>query len=161
AFNSPQLLMLSGIGPDDDLRRHGIVPRVPLDGVGRNLQDRYEVAVVHKMGEEWKAFRGARFDETDRQFAEWSRHRTGAYTSNGAVLALIRESSPGVPLPDLLCMALLTDFHGYYPGYSRGFAESLDALSWVILKAHTGNRAGTVRLRSADPREVPDIDFNY
>ncbi len=44
AFNTPQLLMLSGIGPADELRAHGIDVRVDLPGVGRNLQDRYEVA---------------------------------------------------------------------------------------------------------------------
>jgi choline dehydrogenase len=49
AFNTPQLLMLSGIGPRDTLRRHGIPVRADLPGVGRNLQDRYEVSVVNRM----------------------------------------------------------------------------------------------------------------
>ena len=46
AFNTPQLLMLSGIGPREGLERHGIEVRVELPGVGRNLQDRYEIGVV-------------------------------------------------------------------------------------------------------------------
>ena len=49
AFNSPQLLMLSGIGPPDELQRVGIPVRVPLPAVGANLQDRYEVSVVSEM----------------------------------------------------------------------------------------------------------------
>ena len=49
AFNTPQLLMLSGIGPRAELERHGIAVRVDLPGVGRNLQDRYEVGVVNRM----------------------------------------------------------------------------------------------------------------
>ena len=49
AFNTPQLLMLSGIGPREGLERHGIGVRVDLPGVGRNLQDRYEVGVVSRM----------------------------------------------------------------------------------------------------------------
>src|SRR5262249_8243866 len=49
AFNTPQLLMLSGIGPPDELARHRIPVRVPLPGVGRNLQDRYEYSVVNRM----------------------------------------------------------------------------------------------------------------
>ena len=49
AFNTPQLLMLSGIGPPETLRRFDIPVRVALEGVGRNLQDRYEVAVVNRM----------------------------------------------------------------------------------------------------------------
>ena len=51
AFNTPQLLMLSGIGDPGLLAKCGIRARVPLAGVGRNLQDRYEVAVVNKMNE--------------------------------------------------------------------------------------------------------------
>ncbi len=55
AFNTPQLLMLSGIGPRAELERHGIPVRVDLGGVGRNLQDRYEVGVVHRMDfEHWR-----------------------------------------------------------------------------------------------------------
>ena len=50
AFNTPQLLMLSGIGPPEVLRAHGITTRVALPGVGRNLQDRYEVSVVSRDG---------------------------------------------------------------------------------------------------------------
>src|SRR5262249_4882336 len=52
AFNTPQLLMLSGIGPKDELERHGIEVRVHLPGVGRNLQDRYEVGIVNRMEED-------------------------------------------------------------------------------------------------------------
>ena len=55
AFNTPQLLMLSGIGPAAHLREHGIAVRVDLPGVGRNLQDRYEVAVTHRMRRPWRS----------------------------------------------------------------------------------------------------------
>jgi choline dehydrogenase-like flavoprotein len=58
-------------------------------------------------------------------------------------------------------MALLANFTGYYPGYSGVFARDLNALTWVVLKAHTANRAGTVTLRSNDPLDKPAIDFNY
>ena len=64
AFNTPQLLMLSGIGPQDDLRRVGIEPRVNLRGVGQNLQDRYEVGVVNRMNfEAWEILRGGEIRE--------------------------------------------------------------------------------------------------
>ena len=49
AFNTPQLLMLCGIGPQQELQRHGIEVKVDLPGVGKNLQDRYEAAVVNRM----------------------------------------------------------------------------------------------------------------
>src|SRR5262249_18209142 len=49
AFNTPQLLMLSGIGPEKHLSDKGVTCLVPLEGVGRNLQDRYEVGVISDM----------------------------------------------------------------------------------------------------------------
>ena len=52
-------------------------------------------------------------------------------------------------------------FRGYFPGYSKLFADNLNYLTWVVLKAHTHNCAGTVRLRSADPLDTPEIDFCY
>jgi len=57
-------------------------------------------------------------------------------------------------------MALLADFRGYFPGYSRLIADSHQYLTWALLKAHTANRTGRVTLRSADPCEPPDILFN-
>ena len=162
AFNTPQLLMLSGIGPEDELRTHHIEPRAVLPGVGKNLQDRYEVGVVNRMSMPiWQVFEGATFGVGDPQFAEWSNRRSGVYATNGAVLALFRRSSREAPLPDLFCMSMLANFRGYYPGYSQVFAKDLNALTWVVLKGHTGNHAGSVRLRSADPLDTPAINFRY
>src|SRR5206468_653001 len=53
------------------------------------------------------------------------------------------------------------NFRGYYPGYSGVFARDLNALTWVVLKGHTSNRAGRVTLRSSDPLDPPAINFNY
>src|SRR5262249_39432884 len=111
AFNTPQLLMLSGIGPESELRRHEIVPQVSLPGVGGNLQDRYEVAVVNRMNwRAWKVYNGATFGPADPQYAAWSRHRRGVYATNGSVLTVFKRSAPDVVLPDLFCMALLANF---------------------------------------------------
>ena len=163
AFNTPQLLMLSGIGPRAELERHGIAVRVDLQGVGRNLQDRYEVGIVNRMSFDcWGMLEGARFAKGDPQYEEWARSpRSGVYTTNGAMLAAVKRSTAGQPLPDLFCFALLGKFEGYFPGYSRVFPENPNYLTWAILKAHTLNRAGRVTLRSADPRDVPEINFHY
>ncbi|EGV29896.1 Choline dehydrogenase [Thiorhodococcus drewsii AZ1] len=160
AFNTPQLLMLSGIGPREHLEAHGIPVLVDLPGVGRNLQDRYEVGVANRMAEDWEVLRGARYAPGDPQYQEWASRRTGVYSTNGAVLGLIKRSMPERPLPDLFCFALLADFRGYFPGYSSDVLK-LDYLTWAVLKAHTANTAGEVRLRSADPRERPEINFRY
>jgi choline dehydrogenase-like flavoprotein len=57
-------------------------------------------------------------------------------------------------------MGLLARFAGYKPGYSSAFKENHNYLTWVVLKAHTRNRAGQVTLRSKDPRDTPLIDFH-
>jgi choline dehydrogenase-like flavoprotein len=162
AFNTPQLLMLSGIGPAEHLRAHGIPVRVDLAGVGTNLQDRYEVAVVNRMARPWEVLKGARFSTDDPVYRTWREFRKGAYIANGAAVAVARSSvkKRSAP-PDIFCMALVGRFAGYYPGYSEELAKHDDILTWTILKAHTKNHAGTVRLRSADPRDMPVIDFHY
>ena len=77
AFNSPQLLKLSGVGPRAELERHGIQVRVDLPGVGANLQDRYEVGVISQMKEEFSIVKGATFKppdpgaKPDPLFTEW------------------------------------------------------------------------------------------
>jgi len=161
AFNSPQLLMLSGIGPAAQLEAHGITTRVDLSGVGRNLQDRYEVAVTHRMRRPWKVLEGARFAPGDPLWRRWQESREGMYTSNGTAIAVVRRSSSAGLEPDIFCMALLARFEGYYDGFSKLIRDHSDALTWAVLKAHTQNRAGTVTLRSADPRDTPLVNFHY
>jgi choline dehydrogenase-like flavoprotein len=160
-FNTPQLLMLSGIGPRDALKEHGIDVRVDLPGVGRKLQDRYEIGVVYRMAQPWKPLAGARFERDDPLYYDWRDRRQGMYISNGAAVSVARRSAKHLPAPDLFCMALVARFEGYYPGYSRLVAEHTDYLTWAILKAHTANRAGTVSLQSKDPRDMPLINFHY
>ena len=160
AFNTPQLLMLSGIGPREHLEEQGIDVLVDLPGVGSNLQDRYEVGVVNRMAEDWAVLKGARYAKGDPQYEEWAKGRTGVYSTNGAVLGLVKRSKSERPLPDLFCFALLADFRGYFPTYSTNLLK-LNYLTWAILKAHTGNTAGEVRLRSRDPRERTAINFRY
>ncbi len=162
AFNTPQLLMLSGIGPREHLEEMGIGVLVPLEGVGTNLQDRYEVGVVNRMNfDAWGVLQGAKFAPGDPQYTMWSTNRNGVYTTNGAVLAVIRKGLESQARPDLFCFALLGLFRGYFPTYSKLFAEHLNYLTWAILKAHTNNTAGYVRLRSKDPLDTPEINFRY
>ena len=161
AFNTPQLLMLSGVGPAAHLREHGIAVRVELAGVGGNLQDRYEVALTHRMRRPWRVLDGATFARGDALWRRWNESRAGMYASNGAALALIARSTSERPEPDLFFMALLARFEGYRPGFSKLIGGPGEFLTWAILKAHTENRAGTVRLRSADPRDPPLVNFHY
>ncbi|QXQ08013.1 GMC family oxidoreductase [Sphingosinicellaceae bacterium] len=163
SFNSPQLLMLSGIGPADELARHGIPVVVDSPGVGANLQDRYEVGIVSKMVMPWAALAAACYERGDPVFRRWARHeREGLYTSNGVALGVSRRSAGTTgPDADLWLMALVARFEGYATGYSRVIGQFDDCLTWAILKGRTRNRAGTVRLASLDPKAPPVIDFAY
>lgn len=164
AFNTPQLLMLSGVGAREELERFGIAVLVDLPGVGKNLQDRYEIAVGSRRSEsEWELYDRVKFSSADPQFQQWNLCRTGIYATNGSVLSFFKQSPSAAAEdpPDLFCMALLANFQGYFPNYSSLFAKDLNYLTWVVLKAHSRNRAGNVTLRSADPRDVPRINFHY
>jgi choline dehydrogenase len=167
AFNSPQLLMLSGIGPRPHLETHRIPVVVERPGVGLNLQDRYEVGVVSQFDAEFELLRGCKLhaptvtDQTpDPCLDLWQRDRRGPYATNGVVIGIVRRSRSNRAKPDLYVFGLPGAFRGYYPGFS-GDALKKDHLTWAILKAHTNNTAGQVRLRSADPRDTPDILFRY
>lgn len=159
-FNTPQLLMLSGIGPAEALARHGLTSRVDLPGVGQHLQDRYEVSVVSQMDfPTWLIYQGATFEPGDEAYTHWQKTGTGLYATNGAVLTVFTRSSVAGTLPDLFVMAMVARFDGYAPAYSEGLARHKNFLTWVVLKAHTGNTAGAVSLRSADPRDPPHVNF--
>ncbi|MEU1707854.1 GMC family oxidoreductase [Streptomyces sp. NPDC005706] len=166
AFNTPQLLMLSGIGPTEELRRHGIPVRVGLHGVGTNLQDRYEVGVVSRMDREFPVIKDCSFhaprsgSEPDRCYRDWQQGK-GLYTTNGAVLGITRKSRPDLDAPDLFIFGGPFDFRGYRPGYSLDLTHHKDRFTWAILKSRTHNSGGRVRLRSPDPRDTPLVNFHY
>lgn len=164
AFNSPQILKLSGIGPRAELERHGIPVRVDLPGVGRNLQDRYEVGIVSRVKSDFALTKRCAFGDPatvdDPCLASWKQGR-GVYATNGAVLGIVKRSRPEEPVPDLFVFGFPGDFRGYYPGYSTHLAQHKDRFTWAVLKAHTRNTAGSVELRSTDPRDTPDINFRY
>ncbi|MBS0603031.1 MAG: GMC family oxidoreductase N-terminal domain-containing protein [Proteobacteria bacterium] len=166
AFNTPQLLKLSGIGPRAELEKFGIAVRVELPGVGENLQDRYEVGVASEMRRDFRILNGASFRATgpdgqpDPAYVEWQQGK-GLYVANGAVIGIIKRSTPDRPEPDLYIFGLPSFFRGYYPGYSEVIGPVKNHFTWAILKAHTSNCAGSVTLKSADPRDRPDINFRY
>jgi choline dehydrogenase len=166
-FNTPQLLMLSGIGPRDQLAAKGINCVVPLEGVGKNLQDRYEVGVVSELKRELAILQGCGFkvpapgDPPDPCWQRWRTDGTGLYATNGAVLAIIRRSRPELPNPDLFLFGLPGTFKGYFIHYADQIVAERNRFTWAILKGHTGNTAGTVTLRSPDPRDMPAINFRY
>jgi choline dehydrogenase len=166
AFNSPQLLMLSGVGPRAQLEKFKIPLVADLPGVGENLQDRYEVGVISKLCRPFDLLEGASFappkgdGPVESAFADWERGK-GLYASNGTLIGIIKRSSPDKTEPDLYIFGLPGTFKGYQPGYAQKFERYRDRFTWAILKAHTNNTAGRVTLRSNDPLDTPCIDFHY
>ncbi|MBC7457463.1 MAG: GMC family oxidoreductase N-terminal domain-containing protein [Bdellovibrionaceae bacterium] len=175
AFNTPQLLMLSGIGPSESIPTS--IPLVKnLPGVGRNLQDRYEVSVVSELNKPISLLKDCTFAQNndfanDPCFQEYLKDPKGhLYGTNGIALSLIRKSSAKQESPDLCIFGVPGRFTGYYPGYSNDATPKRNAknemiepsyFTWAILKGHTKNHAGTVSLRSADPKDTPLINFKY
>jgi choline dehydrogenase len=160
-FNSPQILKLSGVGPAAELSKFGIKQVVNLPGVGANLQDRYEVGVVTELDQNLTILQKCTPQQPgDPCFADFLQGK-GIYTTNLSALASIRKSNPAKMTRDLVVFCAAGDFHGYYPGWENETYGTPNQFTMLILKAHTANRAGTVTLSSADPRDPPVINFHY
>lgn len=166
AFNTPQLLKLSGIGPAAELQKFGIPVVVNLPGVGTNLQDRYETTIIGKTTSDFFITKDCTFLATpnDPCLTTWINGNDevskGTYATNGIALAIVNKSSVAVGDADYLVSGAPASFKGYYPGFSTAAFADAKHWSWIVLKAHSRNNAGTVQLRSADPRDTPVINFN-
>ncbi|HEX4621690.1 MAG TPA: GMC family oxidoreductase N-terminal domain-containing protein, partial [Myxococcaceae bacterium] len=117
-FNSPQLLMLSGIGPKQELANARIPIRLDRPGVGTNLQDRYEVGVVTQLKQPFEVLKDAKFTadpRVDPKFKEWVQGNGGTYATDGVAVAVAFKSDPKLDKPDVYIFGVPGDFHGYYP----------------------------------------------
>jgi choline dehydrogenase len=164
AFNTPQLLKLSGIGPATELTSFKIPVVANLPGVGTNLQDRYEIGINTQVPSDFSAEAGCTFDRTgdaDPCLQQWRSNSGGPYGSDGFAAAIIKKSSVAVSDPDLFLFGGPVNFKGYYPNYADAAVADARHWTWSILKAHTGNTAGTVTLKSTNALDTPIINFNY
>ncbi|KAH7014284.1 GMC oxidoreductase [Microdochium trichocladiopsis] len=165
AFNTPQILKLSGVGPAAELAAHGIPLVKNLPGVGGNLQDRYEIPIVGEAPTKFSLLADCTFLAAagDPCYDRWKAGKLaelkGSYTTNGIAWGYLKHSSTSGPDHDLWIGGSTAYFHGYFPGYSRYATAGGNNWSWLTLKAHSRNRAGSVNLTSADPRDTPYINF--
>ncbi len=150
AIQSPQLLLLSGIGPADELREAGVEVRHDLPGVGRNLQDHPFVTVIWEISEGDTLYKA----DSPKRLAEWVIRKTGPLTSSVAeVLAFVR-TRPGLPAADI-------EFHMGAAYYEDHGAEEYDGHCAVIAPVLVSPQArGKVWLRSPDPTDKPRILTN-
>lgn len=168
AYNSPQILKLSGVGPAEELARFGIPLAVDLPGVGANLQDHYEISVNVKVPLDWPALTGCTFGfdgKPDPCLARWKYPilgDRGTYSSAGFAATMMYKSTVTEDDSfDVLVLGGPINFRGYWPGYSINATQEHDWWTWAALKAHPRNTAGTVTLRSSDPLDTPEIVYNY
>lgn len=151
AVNSPQLLMLSGIGPAAELREQGIGVVAESPGVGGNLSDHPIVPAM------WGTPRSRGLWEMagPRNLARWRFMHSGPLTSNVAEAGGFWRSDPALPAPDIQWHVLPVPYQNY------GLADpAIRALSVLVTLVAAGSR-GRIRLRSADPRHKPAIDPAY
>ncbi|MGC4062925.1 MAG: choline dehydrogenase [Aquabacterium sp.] len=158
AIQSPQLLMLSGVGDQSELKAHGIVPVHDLPGVGKNLQDHLDVIQVHG------CIQAVSMGITPRNLARgaWELGKylhkgEGMFTSNAAEGGAFAKSSPHEPIPDLQFhfSPMRLSNHGLDLGYWFGDGYSLHVC------ALRPKSVGEIRLHSADPMAAPAIVANY
>ena len=157
ALQSPQLLMLSGIGPAAHLAEHGIAIRHDLPGVGQHLQDHVDVVLVvdaPKLTDLFGlSFQGAL--NVLRGIAEWRRQRSGMLTTNFAEAGGFIRSQASERIPDLqlhFVVGKLVD-HGRATVFGHGYSCHV-----CLLRPKS---RGSVRLASADPLAAPLIDPNF
>jgi choline dehydrogenase-like flavoprotein len=157
ALQSPQLLMLSGIGPHKHLVSNGIATQHNLPGVGQHLHDHPDVVqVVHTPGVH--DFLGVSLTGAARVakgVLEWRRHRTGILTSNLAEAGGFIKSQPDEPVPDLqlhFVIAQLLD-HGRKTVLGHGYSIHV-----CVLRPQS---RGSVKLASKDPFDAPLINPDF
>ena len=157
ALQSPQMLMLSGIGPGDHLQAQGIPVAHDLPGVGRNLHDHPDVVQVYaapRLTDMFGVTPGG-LVRMIRGMFEWRNRRSGMLTTNFAEAGGFVRSRPEEPIPDLqlhFVIAKLVD-HGRKNTFGLGYSCHVCALR--------PESRGRVTLASPDPLRPPLIDPNF
>jgi choline dehydrogenase-like flavoprotein len=159
SINSPQLLMLSGIGPADRLRDHGIDVSLDLPGVGQNLQDHISSNVWYKRRAPGPFRRHLRWDRLLFNVARAYLTGTGPATTLPAGLMAFLKTRPGLNAPDIhfLFRSLPPGAAPWFPGIAPGWEDAI-MVRPVLL--HPESR-GEITLVSADPHRPPRIVQNF
>jgi choline dehydrogenase len=159
AINSPRLLLLSGIGPAEQLRAVGIDPVHDLPGVGKNLHDQLEVYITVEAAEPVTYTGEDRPHRAALHGLQYLLYRTGPATATITEAGAFVHSSDDVEYPDIQLHML--------PAYVvwKDLARSADKVPGhgiTILACHIRPRSrGEVKLTSADPAVMPLVDPNY
>jgi choline dehydrogenase len=156
AFNSPQLLQLSGVGPADLLRKHGIDVVLDAPGVGHDLQDHMQVRVVMRCSQ--RITLNDMVNHPVRKILMGMRYaafRTGPLTIAAGTSGAFFRTNPRLATPDIQVhfLPFSTDKMGEKLHSFSGFSASVCQLR--------PESRGSLRIRSADPAAPPEIRINY
>lgn len=155
AFNSPQLLQLSGVGAPETLRAAGIQPRVELPGVGENLQDHLEVYLQHSSLQPVSIAPWLKMWKAPYIGAEWLFFNKGVGASNHFEGGGFIRTNDEVAYPNLMFhfLPIAVRYDGTAPEGKHGYQVHVGPMNSDV--------RGHVRIKSADPFEHPAIQFNY
>ena len=158
-INSPQLLMLSGIGPADQLRKHGIAIRVDAPNVGENLQDHISAGIFYKRTKPGPVHAELRADRAAINAARAYLFGTGPMTHFPNRYAAFVKSEAGQDIPDLQLLFNAGTFgaHLWFPGWAAPYQDSFGCRAAVL---HPKSR-GRIELASADPKAKMRIRQNF
>ena len=158
AYNSPQLLLLSGIGPADELRAMGIDPIHDLPGVGRNLSDHPNILNEYELEGEEGLTRYLRLDRAALSVGRWLASKHGPFAYPGTVANVFARSLDGLEQPDVQLTFLPVSNNAtlWVPGIDRKPASRVS----VRIGYLQPRSRGWVRLRSTDPSDAPRILMN-
>jgi choline dehydrogenase len=157
-YASPQLLMLSGVGPADHLRSVGIDVVHDLKGVGENLQEHPNMLNVHRARGEIGLTRHLRLDRAALEVARWALTGEGPFASAGTAANIFARTRAELERPDIQIIVLPVHQHAdlWFPGLTRPPVYAFTARVGIL---HAASR-GWVRLRSSDPLALPRIQLN-
>ena len=157
-YGSPQLLLLSGVGPADELAQIGVSPVLDRPSVGRNLQEHVNCFVTFELTQPLSLQPMLRADRVTWSSLRWALTRTGAMASFPTSIAAFLRIEPGSERPDieLLVSPVAPDGHVWFPGIKKPIGHRFSSRVAVL---HPKSR-GKVTLRSADPAAKPRILWN-
>jgi choline dehydrogenase-like flavoprotein len=155
AFNSPQLLLLSGIGPPRELEAVGIEPLHDLGGVGKNLQDHPLVVAVYQASGPFTFERSLRLDRLALAALEWRFAGRGPLAANPISVQAFLRVSETASWPDVQFQVTHVSMlaRPWFPGWRAGMGHQFTAVALSLRPAASGE----VTLRSSDPLAAPRI----
>ncbi len=157
-YNSPQLLMLSGIGPADHLRSVGIDVVHDLKGVGQNLQEHPNLLNIYRANGKLGLARHLRLDRATLAVLRWALFGTGPFATAGTTANIFIRARPGLERPNVQIIAMPVHQHAdlWFPLLTKPPIYAFTARVGIL---HAVSR-GWVRLRSSNPLDHPRIRFN-